>query len=645
MSFQSGRPLGHRCSPRFERWRRVLFFRSLWFSISLCGLIAVGCQHLAPEPGAREPPPSSQSKSHPALSGDQAAKARAEGTRARGRAKGTRADRARTEASNQPPLEVQILAFNDFHGHLEPPDGDSGTVMTLDAAGHAAPQPAGGVAFFAEHVRRLRARYRHTVLVSAGDLIGASPLVSALFHDEPTVEAMNLLGLDLNAVGNHEFDRGQHELRRMQHGGCFSPGTCAQNEDTFSGAKFGFLAANVIDKSSGETLFPAYEVRTFEGIQVAFIGLTLEGTRAIVNPKGIEGLEFRAEVDTINRLVPDLQKQGVEAIVVLIHEGGLQTGVFDGCEGISGPIVEIVKQLDPAVDFVASGHTHRAYNCVIANRRVTSALSYGRLLTEAILTIDRSTHDVIAIEAHNRVISRDIPEAADERALVDRYVERVADRRDRVVGRAAESMRGPNAAPPEASGESALGNLIADAQLEATKAPELGGAQISFMNPGGIRSNLEAGPITYGQIFAMQPFRNTLVTMTLTGSQIHRLLEQQFQASKPRVLQPSRGFSYTMVIPRARRPEVEPPAANTEPERPHVDPASMKLLGKRMTMDGAYRVTVNSFLAAGGDGFTVLAEGTDRRIGPLDLEAFATWLEQHAPARKPKLGRIRVVRR
>lgn len=510
--------------------------------------------------------------------------------------------------------------------------------MTLDGAGNTVPQSAGGVAFFAEHVRRLRERYPHTVLVSAGDLIGASPLVSALFHDEPTIEAMNLLGLDFNAVGNHEFDRGQTELRRMQSGGCFDPSACrASTADEFSGAKFGFLAANVVDEKTGGTLFPGYAVRTFEGVQVAFIGLTLQGTRSIVDPKGIEGLEFRGEVETINRLVAELQKHGIEAIVVLIHEGGLQAGVFDGCDGISGPIVEIVKQLDPAVDFVASGHTHRAYNCVIANKRVTSALSYGRLITEAVLTIDRATRDVIAVDAHNRVISRDVSEAADEKALVDHYVERVAARRDRIVGHAAARMLGPNATPRTASGESALGNLIADSQLAATSAPELGEAQIAFMNPGGIRSNLEAGPITYGQIFAMQPFRNTLVTMTLSGAQIHRLLEQQFQSEKRRVLQPSSGFSYAMIAPRARTQARARAQAQTR-----VDPRSMRLFGKRIAMDATYRVTVNSFLAAGGDGFTVLTEGTDPRIGPLDLDAFETWLKQHTPVAKPKLGRIRV---
>ena len=225
------------------------------------------------------------------------------------------------------------------------------------------------------------------MFVAAGDLIGASPLLSGLFHDEPTIEALSLMGLEVSAVGNHEFDEGRDELLRMQNGGCHPLAGC-RGPSKFAGAKFRYLAASTIDRRTGKTLLPAYEVKEFEGIPVAFIGLTLKDTPKVVSPSGVAGLEFRDEAETVNALVPELRRRGIEAIVVLIHEGGFPTGDYNECPDISGPIVNIVKKLDKAVDLVVSGHTHRAYKCVIDGRLVTSADKFGTLVTEIELMLD-----------------------------------------------------------------------------------------------------------------------------------------------------------------------------------------------------------------------------------------------------------------
>jgi 5'-nucleotidase len=511
-----------------------------------------------------------------------------------------------------------VLAINDFHGNLAPPQGSSGELRTGSTK-----TKAGGIGFLARHLADLRARDpKNTLVVSAGDLIGASPLVSALFHDEPTIEAMNLTGLQLNAVGNHEFDEGATELKRMQTGGCHPADGC-QDGTPFEGARFQFLAANVVD-DQGATLFPPYAVRELAGVKVAFIGMTLEGTPEIVDAAGIRGLQFRDEAETVNALVPELQKQGVKAIVVLLHEGGVQSqgGPYDGCEGISGPIVDIVHRMDKEVDAVVTAHTHQPYNCVIDGKRVTSAAPYGRLITDLDLVLDTATGDVVETTARNLLVTQDVQGVPEVQALVDRYDALAAPLRDRVLGRVSAPLQQPNARRWP-SGESTLGNALADAQLAATK--DLG-AQVAFMNPGGIRGDLDAGDVTYDEAFTLQPFGNALVTLTLTGAQLHTLLEQQWEGSHPRILQPSRGFSYTW--------------KDSAPVGQKVDPASLRLHGTPVDPAGRYRVTVSSFLAGGGDGFRVFAEGTERQGGMLDVDALEAWLKASSPRQPPETNRI-----
>ena len=533
-------------------------------------------------------------------------------------------------------VSVQLLAFNDFHGNLEPPVGSGGKITLPDNS----KVDAGGAAFFAAHVAALRATNPNTVVVSAGDLIGATPLVSALFHDEPTIEAMNMIGLDINGVGNHEFDKGTAELLRMQHGGCSPIDGCADGT-FFPGANFRFLSTNVIvDTSTGKTLFPRYEIRELDGVKVAFIGMTLEGTPAIVTPLGVAGLTFMDEVDTVNALVPELEAKGAHAIVVLIHEGGLPTGYYDECPGISGPIVEIATNLSSAVDVIVSGHTHQAYNCVLADKVVTSAASAGRLITDIDLEISRTTGDVTARSAHNVIITREAADPAVS-ALVDGYKALAAPLQNQTIGSITGDL--PQQPPPMSTGLSAMGTVIADAQLAATQDPAFGGAQVAFMNPGGVRASLiyaaspgdpADGIVTYGEAFTVQPFGNSLVVMTLTGAQLKTLLEQQFHidaAGNPvtRILQVSQGFTYTYTA--------------GAPIGSKVDPASIQLDGVAIEETATYRVTVNSFLASGGDQFLVLASGTDRLGGQLDLEALQTYFVANSPVSPPALDRISVV--
>ncbi|WNG34976.1 bifunctional metallophosphatase/5'-nucleotidase [Archangium violaceum] len=523
-------------------------------------------------------------------------------------------------------VRVQVLAINDFHGNLEAPTGSNGRIETEPSK----TVNAGGAAFLAHHISRLRAENPNTVVVSAGDLIGASPLVSALFHDEPTIEAMNQIGLDINSVGNHEFDEGFGELLRMQSGGCHPVDGC-QDGTPFGGAKFKFLSANVFtDTTSRRTLLPAYDIREFDGVKVAFIGMTLEGTPLIVSPTGVAGLSFQDEADTVNALIPELNQQGVKAVVVVLHEGGSPAGRYNECPGISGPIVDIVNRFSPEVDLVVSGHTHQAYNCVINGKRVTSAASNGRLVTDIDLVLDAASGDVVETSANNVIVTRETADTTVE-TLVNDYVTKAAPLRNKVIGNTPVVLTAPvRPLPANSSGESVLGNVVADAMLAATRDPGTGGAVIALMNPGGVRADIDAGDITYGEVFTVQPFANSLVTLTLTGAQIERVLEQQFPANgSPSILQPSEGFSFAW--------------SASAPPGNKVDPASITLNGVPLDMAAEYRVTTNNFMAAGGDGLTALTEGKDLRTGLIDVDALEVYLRAHRPLTAPSLGRISLV--
>ena len=522
------------------------------------------------------------------------------------------------------PVAVKVLAINDFHGNLKPPLGG---IRIQDPADRTKTVnvPAGGAEHLATAVAQLRAQNPNHVFVAAGDLIGATPLLSALFRDEPTVESLGAMGLEASAVGNHEFDKGAAELLRLQRGGCGSEG--CKGPQPFTGAKFQYLAASTVDEKTGRTLLPAYHVKRFQGIPVAFIGLTLKDTPTIVVPSGVAGLRFRDEAETVNELVPQLRAQGIEAIVLLIHEGGVPTGDYNECPGISGPIVDIVKKLDKAVDLVISGHTHRAYNCRIDGRLVTSGDKYGTLVTQIDVTLDPKTRDITGARADNVIVRTDrFAKDPVQTKLIEVYEKLVVPLARRPVG----TVGGAFARDAAPNGETPLGQLIADAQLAATKDA---GAQVALMNPGGIRAALSKpadGQVRYEELFAVQPFYNNLVTLTLTGAQLAQLLEQQWAGQPmPRLLQVSRGFAYTWDAAR--------------PVGQRVVPGSLRLNGQPIEPGAAVRVTVNGFLAAGGDNFSVLKQGRDVRTGMMDIDALEAWLKANPgllPGAPDRIARV-----
>ncbi|ARF56851.1 bifunctional metallophosphatase/5'-nucleotidase [Streptomyces gilvosporeus] len=556
-------------------------------------------------------------------------------------------------------VDVQLLSFNDFHGNLEPPQGSSGTVQELEPDGSKKTIPAGGVEYLAQALRTARKGHPYSVTAAAGDLIGASPLLSGLFHDEPTIEAMNKLHLDVTSVGNHEFDEGRAELTRMQKGGCHPKDGCYEKGKKFAGADFPYLTANVTDEKTGKPLLKPYTVWQHKGVKIGFIGVTLKGTPDIVNAAGVKGLKFHDEVATINKYAKVLNRQGVKAIVALIHEGGMpaSTAYNYNCDspgpgdGISGPITEIAKHVTPQVDALVTGHTHQSYTCTIPDpsgrpRTVTSAASFGRLYTETTLTYDRRTHDIVrtsvkAPGAVNHVVERTGPKAADMTSLIARWNKLAAPVANRPVGHISADIDGRGTDAPEAP----LGDVIADAQLEATRAADKGGAQLALMNPGGIRSDLAYkaagsegdGVVTYGEAFTVQPFTNMINVVDLTGTQLLTGLQQQVtgpNAAEPKILQVSKGLTYTLDL--------------TKSGADRIVKGSVKLNGTPIDPAKTYRVAMNEFLAGGGDGFPAFKDGKNKYVGASDLDAFTGYLTAHssasAPLDPPKADRITVVK-
>jgi 5'-nucleotidase len=540
------------------------------------------------------------------------------------------------------PVDVQLLALNDFHGALEPPTGSGGRIQTGpdpdgDGAATAPTVDAGGAEYLDTQLATLAQQQReeNTITVAAGDLIGASPLLSAAFHDEPTIEALGLAGLDYASVGNHEFDEGSAELLRIQDGGCHPVDGCADGTP-YEGADFQYLSANAFVTETGEPLLPPYAVHRVQGERIGFIGMTLEGTGQIVSQQGVAGLEFADEVETANRYATELQAQGVEAIVVLLHEGGAQSGPeawdVDGCAGLTGPIVDIAAGMSDAIDVVVSGHTHQAYNCLLDDKVVTSAGSNGRLVTDIDLQVDRRTGDVVreTATADNVVVERTGAPAPEQTALIARYREVLGPIAAEVVGSVAVDLTRAQEDPLDGA-ESTLGNVIADAQLAATDDEQ--GAVAAFMNPGGVRADLGAGEVTYEEAFTVQPFANNLVTLDLTGAQLNCLLEQQYQVG--RVLYASDSVRYQV------DPAGTPAAAGADPcTGTRVPDGSVLIGGAPVTADATHRVTVNNFLAGGGDGFSVLTGGTNSVTGAIDLDAFTAYLGANSPVPAPALDRI-----
>ena len=545
-------------------------------------------------------------------------------------------------------VTVGIAAINDFHGNLEPPRQSA---LVQDAAGKVVSLPAGGAAFLASAIDAVRQHYPNHLTVAAGDLIGGSPITSALFVDEPAIGVMNLVGLDFAAVGNHEFDSGIAELRRKQTGSCakFTLRQPCQVE-LFAGARFTYLAANVFTPD-GKTLFPATGLRTFgtgrSKVTVGIIGMTLKGTDALIPPDVAAQVRFADEADTANALVDQLKRQGADAIVLLIHQGGRTTGTPNpsGCEGLNSDIRPVLDRLDTRIDVVVSGHTHWSYVCDYAAYNpakpflLTSAGVWGGFVTDIALEIDPVAHKVMAKRASNIAVQSEayaspikpvlidprfpaFAPRADVQAYVARYVEAAKAFSQRKVGLLAGPIDKSEGELQNTGGP--LGNLLADGQLAATRAA---GAQIAFMNAFGIRRSITPAAdhsVTFGDIYAVQPFNNDLFTLTYTGAELKAALEQGFDATGPeQILTPSAGFTYSY-----------------DRSRPVGDRiVAMVLNGKPVEPAGNYRVTLSNFLANGGDTFTGFATGRERTLGPTDIAAFEAWLKPSPPRAAPTESR------
>jgi 5'-nucleotidase len=526
-------------------------------------------------------------------------------------------------------VTVQVLAINDFHGNLEPPSGTNGLVNGT---------AAGGAEYLATHLRDAVALNPNSIIVAAGDLVGASPLISALFHNEPAIESMNAMNLTVASVGNHEFDRGPRELLRLQRGGCHPTDGCLDGGG-FHGARFRYLAANVIDKTTHATLLPATAIRTVGGVRIGFIGETLKGTKQIVAPEGTAGLTFLDEASTANHYATRLARQGVHAIVLLIHEGGRQGPPEEdadpnGCATFSGAIGSIVRKLTPEIKVVISGHSHQFYNCTIAGHIVTSASSYGRMFTRLTLAIDSSNDTISSVAATNEVAGRDVVKDAMQTQIIAKYGALSNTIANSVVG----SVTGDIMRRPNAAGESALGDVVADAQLAFASPTSHGAAVVAFMNAGGIRADLLAdsqrpssrpGNVTYNDLFTVQPFGNVVTVLTMTGDMIKRLLEQQFDnptRGEHSVLQVSSGFTYRYT--------------RNAPEGHHIDPASLMIGDRRIAPGDRLRVAASDFLVAGGGNFTVFREGTDKLVGNADIDALVAYVRTHSPIAPGPQNRI-----
>ncbi len=560
------------------------------------------------------------------------------------------------------PFVVKLIGFNDYHGTLESP-GTFGLNTSIPAASRPA---VGGADFLAAHVAALKKQNPLNVVVGGGDFIGASPLVSSLFFDEPAIETLNRIGMEFTSVGNHEFDKGSTELLRLQNGGCkinngaTDPNSCkgatVGTPVPFEGAKFKWLSANVVATATGKTLLPAYGIKTFNGVKVAFIGMTLKATPTIVTPTGVAGLEFKDEAATVNALIPELRAQGIESIVVMVHEGGFQTGALadiNACEGnlAGSAIASIVSQLDDAVDVVVSAHTHAAYNCKLPNAKgrtitVTSASAFGRVLTDIDLTIDPATRNITAAAATNRLVVRNDPAITADTTvakIVDAYKALVSPIANLILGSITTDLSN---ARVDGACNMPAGDFIADSQLAATQPVNFGGAVIAFMNGGGVRSpgftfasstaGEGNGNVTYGEAFTVQPFGNSLVTLSLTTKDIKDFLEEQFagclgqSTTATRFALPSAGFKYTWDGAKACGARI----SNVTLRNGSATETLVDATGVVQSPAKSYRVTVNNFMADGGDGYSTLLKGTNRLGGSQDIDALTAYMAANFKAPK-----------
>lgn len=514
-------------------------------------------------------------------------------------------------------IELSIFSINDFHGHIQPKSPTPLSPRLPDpVTGEIKPQPAGGVAYLATVIDKLRAQRPNHVFVAAGDLLGASPQLSSLLKDEPTISAMGDLGLVASSLGNHELDAGLPELLRKTRGEC-GTGGCVWPE--FKGASFPYLAANMFEAESGKLILPSHVFKDIAGLKVAFVGAVTRDTPRVISPKAIVGLRFGDEADTLNALVPELRAAGAQVLVAIMHEGAVHEGGANdpsyACPGLQGRGVDIAKRLDPAYAMIVSGHTHQAYTCKINGRLLVQAGSFGGWLTESRLKLD-TTGKVLDAQAINHPVLQGAyaPNPAFA-ALVQRAAALTTAVRDKPV---ALLTRGAQRSASAPYGDSPLGNLVADAHLAHGK--KHANADMAMTNSGGIRADLtvEAGRmVTMSDLFAIQPFGNNLVALTISGSQLQELVRKALpKRAGPASLQVSHNLRYQWSQAAGAEPVLE----------------SVTFEGKPLDLARDYRVVVNSFTADGGDNLSVLRQGRDRATLGMDIDALAEWLVENPKA-------------
>jgi 5'-nucleotidase len=535
-------------------------------------------------------------------------------------------------------LTLRVLTFNDFHGNLQTPAAPDGL------------RPAGGAAVLAAYLQAARARDPgDTLIIHAGDLLGASPPITRLLQNEPAIQFLNLLADAacpygeathffaaatwrqepdpchvIGTPGNHEFDAGPAELLRLLNGGNAKAGPFLQNP--WRGSRVPYVCANVLDKRTGRTLLPPYTVVVIQGIPVGVIGAVLKETPTLVPAWATADLTFTDEATAINAAAKELQAQGVHTLLVTIHQGVVPVSTPQGFEW-HGPLLRIVAQLDPGIDVVISGHTHNYTNALWPDRAgkpvlVVQDFSYGMAFGELTLKLDRRSGRVLAKAATVLPAWADAgaglhPDASVAKLTQDAQ-DAVGPRVARLLGHSAIALT----RSMSAAGESVLGDIVADAQRAAVH------ADMALMNPGGLRADLAPGPITWGDVLTLHPFGNRILALQMTGAQLRRALEEQWSADPaaiPRILKTS-GLYYAW-----------------DPARPagsHVVLAC-DAQHRRILAAATYRVAVNDFLVGGGDDFKGFGSLPVAQVGPLDTEAFESYLKTlHGPLTAPSGPRI-----
>ncbi|WP_248737113.1 bifunctional 2',3'-cyclic-nucleotide 2'-phosphodiesterase/3'-nucleotidase [Neobacillus rhizosphaerae] len=495
-------------------------------------------------------------------------------------------------------VHVQLLGINDFHGQLD-------TWKSIKDSTGKVVDYSGGIEYLAAYLKdREAANPANTLMIQAGDLVGASPPVSALLQDEPTIRMMNEIGLDVGTIGNHEFDEGVVEMKRLINGGSHPKTEKYEGKyGKFTGSTMDYVVANVVDEKTNEPILPPYAIEEVEGVKIGFIGVVTTDTPTIVTPSGVAGVKFTDEVTAINKYAKELTAKGVKTIVVLAHNPG--SSKTDGT-GATGQVVDMAKAIDSSVDVVYGAHDHKYLNTNVEGKVLVQSWSYGTAFSDIDLTIDPATGDVIKDQTKAEVVdtlhSKITPDAK-IKAELDGYQEDIKPIVSRPVSETAMEL----SKTANEHGESVLGNVIADGMRTIMH------TQFGFMNSGGVRNPLPKGIITWGDLFKVQPFGNDLVTMTITGEQVRTLLNQQFQAppSYNKIMAISGlKFTWNDKLPYGSK-VVDIYLEN----------------GKKIDPKADYTITVNNFMADGGDGFTVLKSGKNRVTGPVDLDAFVDYFK------------------